>query len=201
MRPLKTAVRALRGSLVGAVALVALCPLAMSANRDDLRTDEPSTALVGKLTSTGKFMIDGVVAQSGATVQSGSEVATGADGDAAIDLGPLGRVQLRPNTAVRLMLSPNNCQVLMTKCGSLTQTVPAGVNGQVKIATAKLAHVTVTRGEVSTDSEARGKTQRKTQKSGRTKSVYGLNEVDAAGEATFTVNCCQCCFVVKEQNP
>jgi hypothetical protein len=107
-------------------------------------------ALVGKLIGTGRFSIDGDVVPSGTTVFSGSVIATGQDGNATVDLGQLGRLELRPNTTVSLVLSSNSVQVVMSGEGSMVQWLPSGVEGQVKTS----AHVRflVTRGQAEVKS-------------------------------------------------
>jgi hypothetical protein len=109
-----------------------------------------ANALVGKLIGTGHLTIDGDEAPSGTTVLSGSTIATGSDGNATIDLGPLGRVELRPNTTITLTLSNNSVQVEMSGGGALVQWLPSGVEGQVK--TSAQVRFLVTRGQAEVKS-------------------------------------------------
>ncbi|HEX8092095.1 MAG TPA: hypothetical protein VF762_24825 [Blastocatellia bacterium] len=90
-------------------------------------------ALMGRVTGTGHFTIDGDQAQPGATVLSGSSVATGSDGDVTIDLGSLGQIALRPETSIRLTLSQNEVEVSLERAGSILQLVPAGVVGRLTV--------------------------------------------------------------------
>ena len=105
---------------------------------------------VGKLIGTGRFSIDGDQVPSGTTVLSGSVIATGPDGNATIHLGPLGRVELRPNTTVTLVLSSNSVHVDMSGGGSLAQWLPSGVEGQVR--TSAQVRFLVTRGQAEVKS-------------------------------------------------
>jgi hypothetical protein len=107
-------------------------------------------APVGKLIGTGRFSIDGEEVPSGATVLSGSKIATGPDGNATIDLGPLGRIELRPNTTITLVLSSNSVQVEMSGEGALAQWLPSGVEGQVRTSTQ--VRFLVTRGQAEVKS-------------------------------------------------
>jgi hypothetical protein len=110
-------------------------------------------ALVGKLIGTGRLTIDGEEVPSGTTVLSGSKIATGPDGNATIDLGPLGRVELRPNTTITLVLSGNSVQVDMSGEGAMAQWLPSGVEGQVR--TSAQVRFLVTRGQAEVKSARR----------------------------------------------
>jgi len=107
-------------------------------------------ALVGKLIGTGRLTIDGEQVPSGTTVLSGSKIATGPDGNATIDLGQLGRVELRPNTTITLTLSSNSVRVDMSGDGAIAQWLPSGVGGQVR--TSAQARFLVTRGQAEVKS-------------------------------------------------
>jgi len=88
---------------------------------DSLATDPP----MATLTARGQVMINGSVAQTGATVMTGSTVSTGSDGDAIIDIGPLGRIQLRPNTTINLVLSEKGPE-LTSQCGHTRISIVRG---------------------------------------------------------------------------
>jgi phage baseplate assembly protein gpV len=62
----------------------------------------------GELSVSGQVTINGQAAISGATVFSDSVVATGANSSATISLGKLGRVELFPNSSVKLSFSDSN---------------------------------------------------------------------------------------------
>ena len=62
------------------------------------RTVEPIAQTCGTLAvKAGTVTINGNIAQTGATVMSGSVVSTGA-GEAVIDMGPLGRIEIGDHT-------------------------------------------------------------------------------------------------------
>lgn len=62
----------------------------------------------GELSVSGQVTVNGQAAISGATVFSDSVIATAANSSATISLGKLGRVELLPNTAVKLSFSDAN---------------------------------------------------------------------------------------------
>jgi ribosomal 50S subunit-recycling heat shock protein len=180
---------------IAMVALATLCFLpAVEATRAGAQE------LGGKLTLTGRVSVDGKGVQTGATVQNGSIVETGPDGDVMIDLNSLGSLHLRPNTSVKLVLSQNNCQVLVEKCGIITQTLPSGVEGLVKLKDRMQAQVAVTEGGVWIDRENKKKKdgeEKLSQKARSDKTYSDVKQVGSPGASSYTVECCQCCFVEK----
>lgn len=101
----------------------------------------------GTLTGTGQVAINGNPAPPGSTVLSGSTVTTGPNGFASIDFIHLGRVDVLPNTSVSLNLSAGQVSVKMERQGSIIQSVPEGVRGELALATGG-AGFAVTRGRV-----------------------------------------------------
>jgi len=65
-------------------------------------------AASGELSVSGQVTVNGQAAISGATVFSDSVVATAANSNATISLGKIGRVQLFPNTSIKLSFSEGN---------------------------------------------------------------------------------------------
>jgi hypothetical protein len=65
-------------------------------------------AASGELSVSGQVTVNGQAAISGATVFSDSVIATGANSSAVASLGKLGRVELFPNTSVKLSFSDAN---------------------------------------------------------------------------------------------
>src|SRR5215469_10236363 len=102
----------------------------------------------GVITGSGHITVNGNPVQSGATALSGNTVATGPDGNAVIDLGPLGRIALKTNTEIVLTLSQGDANVRLNRCGMLTQVVPQGINGRVDIPHRERMRVSVDRGRV-----------------------------------------------------
>ena len=148
----------------------------------------------GVLTGTGQIAVNGNTVRAGATILNGSTVAAGPDGDASIDLGPLGRIQLRPNTTIKLTFDTKSCRVIMERCGSYTQFVPAGVSALVKMTKSEMTEVSVARAEVRLKTaEGKETTLLNTEEN---KVLHDLEEVSANGEAAFTVNCCGDCAPV-----
>jgi len=65
-------------------------------------------AASGELSVSGHVTVNGQAAISGATVFSDSVIATGANSSATISLGKLGRVELFPNTSIKLSFGAAN---------------------------------------------------------------------------------------------
>lgn len=149
------------------------------------------------VSGTGELFVNDVRITNGASVVSGSVVAAGPDADATIDLGQLGRILIRPNTAVKVSFSGKACEIEMQRCGSLTEILPDGVSTEVKLALPKLAEVSSARGQVqvSDGPDQKGRVGKQVVKEGKRKKIYGASSLSANGESTFTVNCCQCCMV------
>jgi hypothetical protein len=165
--------------------------------------------LTGTLTGTGTLMVNGNVVQNGATVINGSTVATDAYSDAVLDLGALGRIKLRPGTEIRLRLSPARCEVELTRCGSMTQSVPKGVTAVVKPSVLQIMQVALTTGEARVRGqvviEDKGTAPANTVNAkiadvtviqDESRSFDKIEEITAS-DATFTINCCECGEVAK----
>jgi hypothetical protein len=101
----------------------------------------PAEGTTGALTIKGRVTLNGDDTQTGATVLSGSIIATGSDGNALIDLGPLGRVEVRDDTTITLTFTPRVVQV-KSHCGDIKITV---VSGQVDLTQPKV--ITIRAGE------------------------------------------------------
>ena len=153
----------------------------------------------GTVTGTGKFSIDGALVQSGAKILNNSTLLTDADGDVVVDLGALGKMIVRPNTSVKFGLAANNYQLLISRCGSGSFTVPQGVTLQLVFEESKRSQISVKQGEITIESL----NQKKTLTAGHKGDFYTTKSITtnpAKGETSFTFNCCQCCFVEKS-NP
>lgn len=156
----------------------------------------PQSDLTGTLTGTGTMYVNGNVVQSGATVISGSIVATDANSEAVLDLGALGRINLRPGTEIKILLAANQSEVELRRCGSMTQTVPSGVKTRVIISTSQMMTVASSLGEATLrgrvamgDKGAASKVDNIVVPQGESKSFDTVEEITANGEATFTLNC------------
>lgn len=175
------------------VTLFAMRSLAAAGSQDDSKpaaapAAAPSQDLTGTLTTTGYVTVNGNEARTGATILSGNSVATGPDSDATIDLGSLGRIQLRPDTKIKLILAPNNCRIVVEQCGSLTHTVPAGVVAEVTKTEPGLMEVAVLPGEAKVKSG----NEEMVVHSGENRVFQSLESVFANGETVYTLNCCDC---------
>jgi hypothetical protein len=144
--------------------------------------------LTGTLTTTGYVTINGNEARTGATILSGNTIKTGPDSDATLDLGPLGRIQMRPGTALKLTLAANNCQIEVEECGSFTHWVPAGVLSEVKKIEDGIMEVAVLPGEAKVSSGGSETVVR----SGENRVFQSLDSVAVNGETVYTLNCCEC---------
>ena len=91
------------------------------------------TPLAGKLaTSQNKsILVNGNSVKSGTTILSGTQITTPAGVGATIDLGPLGRVDVAPDTKLTLNFTENSVNVELEK-GHVALTTNKGVNGMVK---------------------------------------------------------------------
>lgn len=90
-------------------------------------------ASVGRLIGSGIITIDDYLARSGATVLSGSTIATGSDGEARIELGALGQVQMRPNARVKLTYGSGEVNLEVAGEGSVVERLSAGVEGRISV--------------------------------------------------------------------
>jgi hypothetical protein len=156
----------------------------------------PQSDLSGTLVITGTVFVNNNVVQNGATVMSGSTVATNGDSDAAIDLGALGRITLRPSTEIRLIMTGNKVEVELRRCGSLTQSVPTGVESRVTIATSQTMTVSSSLGEVKVHGRAVINNKKVTPQpedivvfQDESRSFDKIDDIVAKGNATFSLNC------------
>jgi hypothetical protein len=84
----------------------------------------------GELSVSGQVTVNGQAAISGATVFSDSVVATAANSSAVVSLGKLGRVELLPNTSVKLSFANANISGSLD-AGRLQVSTLAGVSAIV----------------------------------------------------------------------
>ncbi len=146
--------------------------------------DDPSASstLSGMLTGMGRVTINGNAAQTGATILSGSTIATGKDGSASIDLGPLGQVELQPNTSVTLVLMPGMVHLMVDRFGVVSQSVPSGVIGRVKMQS-RTARFSVARGHVEVSSSG----GQQALNGGEEDSFDGTSEATVSGDTSFQI--------------
>jgi hypothetical protein len=83
----------------------------------------------GKLLQvTGEVTVNGTAAISGATVFSDSTVTTAARSSAVVSLGKLGRVEVLPQTTMKLTFSDNSVAVAMLDSGRVRISSSSNVN-------------------------------------------------------------------------
>jgi hypothetical protein len=149
-------------------------------------TVQPPQNLSGLLNGRGDITINGNRASSGATVLTGNKVAIGAHGNATIELGALGRIELKSNTAITAILSPGTVPLSLDLCGSVTQTLPPGVAAVLTDPNHDRAHVKVFSGQVHVRYD-NGKEQ--DLKTGDSKTFDSLDQVTSPGGTVFRVSC------------
>ncbi|MEW6212325.1 MAG: hypothetical protein AB1631_28620 [Acidobacteriota bacterium] len=157
----------------------------------DKKASSKDAALTGTLTTTGYATINDNEARTGATVLNGDVVATGPDSDATIDLGPLGRIQLRPDTRIKLTLEEKKCQIMVEQCGSLTHFVPGDVTSEARRSEPGLMEVAVLPGEARVTTSS-GNGNETMVKSGENRVFETFESMTAKGETIYTLNCCDC---------
>jgi hypothetical protein len=178
-----------------------LSSLAASGSSEKMRApgDENLPALqapTGNLTVRGPVLLNGNEAKTGATVLSGSVLQTRTGGHATVEMGPVGRVDLDPITAITLAMTSNSIDASLDKCGEgVTFTLPAGISGRLKIINVtdvgvvskqREIDVRVFRGEAVVKY---GQNKEKTLKPGDHKEFDNAIEVTATGDAVFKVYC------------
>ena len=140
----------------------------------------------GTLTAKGRVEINGNAAQTGATVLAGSVIWTGAESLAAIEMGPLGRVDVHSLTEAYLSMSGNEVLTVMNRCGAITETVPAGVTGTIKLLQHTDHRVKVYRGQVTVKY---GNGKERIVKAGENREFADATEVIGQGDVQFKVYC------------
>jgi hypothetical protein len=142
--------------------------------------------LTGTLNGRGEITINGNEAKPGATILSGNSIVTGSNGHATIELVTLGRVDLEPKTGVTTTFTSGFVQNSLDQCGTMTQYLPPGVTGIVRLSDRERTHVTVKMGSPVTVQHEGGPT---IVKPGETKTFDKATEVNAQGEVLFKINC------------
>ena len=84
----------------------------------------------GELSVSGQVTVNGQTAISGATVFSDSTVTTAANSSAVVSLGKLGRVELLPNSSVKLSFTDSGIAGMLD-AGRVRVSTPAGVAATV----------------------------------------------------------------------
>jgi hypothetical protein len=94
----------------------------------------PSIApqLAGRLKTSNNqpVMINGLSANTGASVLSGATIETGADQSATVDLGPLGSIEISPNSKVILTFEQGTAKATVVT-GCATVKADKGTTGEI----------------------------------------------------------------------
>ena len=81
----------------------------------------------GTVTVRGNVTVNGNAVQTGGTVMSGNTVTTGSDGNAVIDLGSAGRIELRDGTTATITFTGDSFQI-QTTCRTEVDVTSGTVN-------------------------------------------------------------------------
>ena len=89
--------------------------------------------LVGRLTTANNkpVTVNGVSASTGAAITSGATIETRADESATVELGPLGRLNISPNTKVVLTFDETGAVKALVMAGCVTLIANKGTKGEV----------------------------------------------------------------------
>lgn len=92
----------------------------------------PQRQIVAKLTTRGNqaIMVNGNSTNSGSSVLTGATIETPDGVGATVDLGPLGKLDLAPNTSVQLDFSDGNVKVKLLKGCAILRT-KKNTNGEI----------------------------------------------------------------------
>jgi hypothetical protein len=96
----------------------------------------------GKLSTTGNqpIMVNGVPAASGDTILTGSTIETPDQVGATIDLGPLGSIDIAPNTKVQVTFGTDGAVRVTVIEGCVILRVKQGTYGEVYTSEGDVAH-------------------------------------------------------------
>lgn len=104
----------------------------------------PQTAktAMGKLLQvTGQVTVNGAKAVAGAAISSGSAVTTGQNSSAVVSLGKLGRVEVLPQSTMKLIFADDKVEVEMLDAGRVRVSSSSNVNAST---TTKDGHIIAT---------------------------------------------------------
>jgi hypothetical protein len=89
--------------------------------------------LVGRLTTrnNGPIQVNGLGAATGASITTGATIETRADESATVDLGPLGRVDIAPNTKLILTFDERGDAKAVVSFGCVILTANRNVRGEL----------------------------------------------------------------------
>ena len=99
--------------------------------------------LVGRLTTKNNkpITVNGLSAATGAAIASGATIETKADESATVELGPLGRLEIAPNTKVVLTFDDTGQVKALVTAGCVTLVGNKGTKGEVATETATVGTI------------------------------------------------------------
>jgi hypothetical protein len=109
-----------------ALALAIVCTYSMVG----LAAQQGQTGPTGDLSVVGEVSVNGTSAISGATVFSDSTVTTGQNSSAVVSLGKLGRVEVLPNSSLKLSFNETGVTGMLSS-GRVRVSSSSGVNASV----------------------------------------------------------------------
>src|SRR5688572_5917407 len=125
-----------RDGLIAALLLFRIAQIGLQVSLAE-RTDPTAISItaqaVGRLTTKNNqpIQVNGLSAASGASVLSGATLETGADQSANVDLGPLGSVDMSPNTKVVLTFDDQGNLKALMMFGCVKMTARANATGEI----------------------------------------------------------------------
>lgn len=113
------------------VVLVALSAGALLVAGSHARAQNPRAGVAKLLQVQGEVTVNGAAAVSGANFSSDSTVTTAARSSAVVSLGKLGRVEVLPDSTMKLNFGDPNVSVAMLDAGRVRVSSSSGVNASV----------------------------------------------------------------------
>lgn len=121
---MNTNIRNFKALLLCLVAAIFIVPATMAFN-DPGQTGQ--TGPTGELSVVGEVTVNGTSAISGATVFSDSTITTAARSSAVVSLGKLGRVEVLPQSTMKLSFTATSITVSMLDSGRVRVSSSSGV--------------------------------------------------------------------------
>ena len=126
---MNTNTRSLKAFLLCLVAAIFIGPATMAFNDPG---QQGQTGPTGDLSVVGEVTVNGTSAISGATVFSDSTVTTAARSSAVVSLGKLGRVEVLPQSTMKLSFTGTSITVSMLSAGRVRVSSSSGVAATTK---------------------------------------------------------------------
>jgi ferric-dicitrate binding protein FerR (iron transport regulator) len=107
----------------------------------------------GKLAVVGEVSVNGTSAISGATVFSDSTVTTAKGSSAVVSLGKLGRVEVMPESTIKLSFTDSSISVAMLEAGRVRVSSSSGVNATATTSDGTITASGVRKNEFTVDTK------------------------------------------------